>query len=259
MALRRRAKIRIKNAEQIEGIRASCRLTAQCLDMVGERIGPGVTTEDINAWVHQFALDHGATPAPLGYRGYPKSVCTSANDIVLHGIPNEEQRLAEGDIVNVDVTLILDGYYGDSSRMYAVGRVGPDAQRLCDVTLECLRLGIGQVKPGNTVGHIGHVIQRYAEASGYSVVRDFVGHGVGLEFHEPPEIMHFGKRGHGPVLREGMVFTIEPMINAGGPECVTLEDGWTVRTADGTLSAQWEHTVAVTKSGVDVLTAWEPD
>jgi methionyl aminopeptidase len=246
--------ILIKTPAQIEGIRGACRLTAQALDMVAGRVGPGISTDTVNGWVHEYTLDHGARPAPLGYRGYPKSVCTSVNNVILHGIPDDKTILRDGDIINVDVTCLLDGYFGDASRMFCIGEVGPDARKLVDVTRECLYLGIGQVRPGNTVGHIGHAVERHARAHGYSVVRDFVGHGVGVRFHEPPDILHFGRKGRGAVLRENMVFTIEPMINAGGDACVTLDDGWTTVTADGTLSAQWEHTVMVTRSGVEILT-----
>lgn len=249
----KKRQIIIKTPEQINCIRKSCQLTSQILDMVAERIGPGITTNEINEWVHQYTIDHGATPAPLGYREFPKSVCTSVNNVILHGIPNETV-LKDGDIINVDVTTILDGYYGDASRMFCVGKPADEARKLVDVTRECMNLGIKQVRPGSTVGHIGHAIQRHAKSNGYSVVEEFVGHGVGVDFHEPPDILHFGKRGHGTVLRQGMTFTVEPMINAGSREIRTLEDRWTTITADGTLSAQWEHTVLVTKTGVEILT-----
>lgn len=253
MLKRRTPKIRIKTPEEVEGIRQSCRLTARALDMVAERIGAGVTTNDINDWVDAFTRDHGAIPAPLNYRGFPKSICTSVNNVILHGIP-DETVLVDGDIINVDVTSILGGYYGDSSRMFCIGEVSLEARKLVDVTLECLELGITQVQPGNTVGHIGAVVMRHAAKHGYGVVRDYVGHGTGVAFHEPPDIPHFGRKGHGPVLREDMVFTIEPMINVGSPECRTLKDGWTTVTVDNSLSAQWEHTVRVTQSGCEILT-----
>lgn len=251
--LNSRPKVLIKTDEQIEGIRRSCQLAARTLDMVAERIAAGVTTNVINDWVDAFIRDHGATPAPLGYHGFPKSVCTSINDVVLHGIPNETP-LEDGDIVNVDVTTILDGYYGDTSRMFCIGKPSTDAKLLVDCTLKCLNIGISMVKPGNTIGHIGQAIQRYATKQGYSVVREFCGHGTGVHFHEPPEVLHFGKNGHGPVIRKGMTFTIEPMINAGGAKCVTLDDRWTTITADGSLSAQWEHTILVTADGAEILT-----
>ena len=244
----------IKTEEQIEGIRRSSQLTCDILDMLEERIVPGITTEDINRWVHEYTLAHGATPAPLNYRGFPKSVCTTLNDEVCHGIP-DGTVLQEGDILNVDVTSILDGYYGDSSRMFLIGQVSEEARRLVEVTQECLTLGIEQVKPGHTLGDIGHAIQQHAERYGYSVVRDYIGHGTGLWFHEPPDVRHFGKPGTGETLVPDMVFTIEPMINAGRYQVKVLEDGWTVVTADGSLSAQWEHTVRVTEDGVEVLTA----
>ena len=246
-------KIRIKSPEEIAGIRKSCQLTKHILDIMGERIEAGITTDDINEWVHDLTLENGGIPAPLNYRGFPKSVCTSINNVILHGIP-DGTILKDGDIINVDVTSIVDGYYGDASRMFYVGTPSGEAKKLVDITRECLYLGIKQVRPGSSVGHIGHAIQRHAEKNGYSVVREFVGHGIGIDFHEPPDILHFGRKGRGPVLRMGMTFTVEPMINAGSAECLTLKDGWTTVTADGSLSAQWEHTVAVTKTGVDVLT-----
>ncbi len=244
----------IKTDEQIEGIRRSSHLTRDILDMLEERIVAGITTGDINRWVHEYTLAHGATPAPLNYRGFPKSVCTTLNDQVCHGIP-DGTVLKEGDILNVDVTSILDGYYGDASRMFLIGEVSEEARRLVQVTRECLYLGIEQVKPGHTLGDVGHAIQRHAERYGYSVVRDYIGHGTGLQFHEPPEVRHFGKPGAGKLLTPNMVFTIEPMINTGDYQVKVLKDGWTVVTADGSLSAQWEHTMRVTEDGVEVLTA----
>ncbi|HET90549.1 MAG TPA: methionyl aminopeptidase [Chloroflexi bacterium] len=244
----------IKTDEQIESIRKSGQLTRDILDMLEERIVAGITTDDINHWVHQYALDHGGIPAPLNYRGFPKSVCTSLNDVVCHGIP-DGTVLREGDILNVDVTTILDGYYSDSSRMFLIGQVTDEARRLVEVTRECLNLGIEQVKPGNTLGDIGHAIQQHAERHNYSVVREYIGHGTGIRFHEPPDVRHFGNPGTGVVLVPNMVFTIEPMINAGGRRVRVLEDGWTVVTADGSLSAQWEHTICVTRHSVEILTA----
>jgi methionyl aminopeptidase len=244
----------IKTQEQIDGIRKSCQLTRQILDELEERVTVGLTTAEIDRWVHEYTLDHGATPAPLHYRGFPKSVCTSLNEVVCHGIP-EARALRDGDILNIDVTCILDGYYGDSSRMWIIGDVSDEARRLVQVTRECLTLGIEQVKPGNRVGDIGHAIQQHAEGHGYSVVRRFVGHGTGVRFHEPPDVFHYGETGTGIALLPNMTFTIEPMINAGGYEIRVLDDGWTAVTADGSLSAQWEHTVRVTEEGVEVLTA----
>ncbi len=243
----------IKTPEQIVGIRKSSQLTREILDMLERRIKVGVTTNDINQWVHEYTLSHGAVPAPLNYRGFPKSTCTSINEVVCHGIP-EDRKLCDGDILNVDVTSIVDGYYGDASRMFLLGAVSESARRLVAVTRESLYRGIQQVKPGNTLGDIGHAIQQYAEAQGYSVVRAFVGHGTGINFHEPPDVRHYGRPHTGTTLVPGMVFTIEPMINMGGYQVKTLEDGWTAVTVDGSLSAQWEHTLCVTEDGVDILT-----
>lgn len=250
----RASEVIIKTEGQIEGIRKSSQLTRDILDKLNERIVAGISTNDINRWVHEYTLAHGAVPAPLNYRGFPKSVCTSLNNIVCHGIP-DGTVLKEGDILNVDVTSILDGFYGDSSRMFMIGEVTDEARRLVEVTRECLYLGIEQVKPGNTLGDIGHAIQQHAESHGYSVVRDYIGHGTGVQFHEPPDVRHFGEPGTGMTLVPNMVFTIEPMINAGGYQVKLLADGWTVVTADGSLSAQWEHTVGVTEDSVEVLTA----
>ncbi|MGC9522002.1 MAG: type I methionyl aminopeptidase [Anaerolineae bacterium] len=247
-------KVIIKTEAQIEGIRKASHLTRDILDVLTERIEPGVTTEQINTWVHEMTLEAGATPAPLNYRGYPKSVCTSINEVICHGIPSPDRVLKEGDILNVDVTSILDGYYGDSSRMFLIGKVSEEARRLVEDTRTAMYLGIEQVKPGNHVGDIGHAIQTYAEARGYSVVRAFVGHGTGLRFHEPPDIPHYGELGTGMELVPNLVFTIEPMINIGTYRATVLDDGWTAVTADGSLSAQWEHTVRVTEDGVDILT-----
>ncbi len=243
----------IKTEEQIAGIRKSSGLTHKILDMLEERIVAGITTEQINTWVHEATLAAGAIPAPLNYRGYPKSVCTSLNEVVCHGIPGD-RVLVDGDILNVDVTSILDGYYGDASRMFLIGEVSEEARKLVEVTRECLYLGIEQVRPGNTLGDIGHAIQQHAEGHGYSVVRAFVGHGVGVYFHEPPDVRHYGRPHTGPVLQPNMVFTIEPMINLGGPQVRILEDEWTAVTTDGSLSAQWEHTLLVTAGGVEILT-----
>lgn len=250
-----RREVIIKTSEQIEGIRKSCQLTKHILDSITERIEPGITTQDIDDWVHEMTLQHGATPAPLNYRGYPKSVCTSINEVICHGIPSKDRILQSGDILNVDVTSILDGYYGDSSRMFLIGDVTEQARSLVKVTYECMMLGIEQVKPGNTIGDIGYAIQQHAEAHGYSVVRAFVGHGTGVNFHEPPDIPHYGSAGQGTTLTENMIFTIEPMINIGTFHAHILEDGWTAITQDYSLSAQWEHTVRVTASGVEILTA----
>ena len=254
--------IYIKNEEQIEGIRKSSQLTKKLLDMVEDRISEGVTTNEINHWVHSETLANGAIPAPLNYghgtgrrrMPFPKSICTSPNNVICHGIPNN-QVLNNGDIINVDITSILDGYYGDASRMFIIGDVPEETKKLVEVTRECLKLGIEQVLPSKRLGDIGHVIQNHAEKNGFSVVRDFAGHGVGIEFHEAPQILHYGQPGRGEMLRENMVFTIEPMINMGSYECRILGDGWTAVTADGSLSAQWEHTLLVTNTGAEILTA----
>jgi len=244
----------LKTEEQIEGIRRSSQLTREILDMLEGRIAAGITTDEINRWVHAYTLDHGAVPAPLNYRGYPKSVCTSINQEICHGIP-DGRVLSDGDILNVDVTCILDGYYGDSSRMFLIGDVSPAARKLVEVTRKCMYLGIEQVKPGNRLGDVGYAIQAYAEAHGYSVVRQFVGHGTGIRFHEPPDVHHYGLPKTGIPIRPNMVFTVEPMINAGAYGARILGNGWTAVTVDGSLSAQWEHTVRVTQDGVEILTA----
>jgi methionyl aminopeptidase len=248
-----RPPVDLKTPEQIEGIRRAGRLTRQILDLVRARIGPGVTTAEVDDWIAAETAAHGAVAASLGYRGFPKSSCTSINEVVCHGIPGA-RTLASGDIVNVDVTTILDGYYGDASDMYLIGEVSAEARGLVEVTRECLELGIDAVRPGGFIGDIGAAIQAHAQAAGFSVVRSFGGHGIGLDFHEEPFIAHFGKAGSGLRLLPGMVFTIEPMINAGDWRVEVLADGWTAVTKDRKLSAQWEHTVAVVDDGVDVLT-----
>ncbi len=254
-------RIMIKTEEQLEGIRRSSILTRDLLDMLEERIQVGVTTNQINEWVHEETLAQGADPAPLNYgrgkgpRGkpFPKSVCTSINEVICHGIPNE-RILADGDIINVDVTCNLDGYFGDASRMFIIGEIPDSTRELVEETKKCLELGIAQVRPGGRTGDIGYAIQNHAESLGYSVVRDFCGHGVGVEFHEAPQILHYGSTGSGDIMQQDMVFTIEPMINMGRPESRILGDGWTAVTVDGSLSAQWEHTIHVTAEGCDVLT-----
>lgn len=243
----------MKTEEQIDGIRKSCKLTHDVLDMVADRIKVGVTTDEINTWVHEYTVQHNAYPAPLGYGGFPKSVCTSINEVICHGIPSD-RVLKDGDIVNVDVTCILDGYYGDANRMFIIGEASKEAIDLVRVSKECLDLGIEQVKPFNTLGDIGNAIQQHAESHGYSVVYDYGGHGVGLEFHEDPFVPHIGKKGEGTILLPNMTFTIEPMINIGSPESDVLEDDWTAVTIDGSLSSQWEHTIRVTETGYEILT-----
>ena len=252
----RKYRIRVKTPKDIEAIRRAGRLVVATLDLVAPRIRPGITTDEINTWVHEFTVQNGAVPAPLNYRGYPKSVCVSVNEVICHGIPGE-RVLKDGDIVNVDVTSILDGFYADANKTYFVGSPGPDARKIVAVARECLYRGMGMVKAGNTVGDIGWAIQTYAESQGCSVVREFVGHGVGVDFHEPPQVPHFGPKGEGLVLIPGMVFTIEPMINLGRKELRILQDDWTAVTRDGSLSAQFEQTVLVTENGSESLTPWE--
>jgi methionyl aminopeptidase len=245
----------IKTPEQIEGIRKACKLTAQTLDFIRPHVVPGVSTEAINQLVIQFTQDHGGTPATLNYRGYPKECCISINEVICHGIPSETTILKEGDIVNVDVSTILDGYFGDTSTMFAVGPISRHAAQVMEVAKKCLEVGIKEVRPGNYFGNIGFAITKYALTHGHSVVYNFAGHGVGLKFHEAPEVNHYmTKKNHGPVMKPGMIFTIEPMINAGTPHCRIDADNWTARTADGKLSAQYEHTVLVTEKGVEILT-----
>lgn len=244
----------IKTPEQIEGIKKSAEITKGALDLVAEKIHEGMSTEEINTIVHNYTVEKGGIPAPLNYQGFPKSVCTSINEEVCHGIPDENIILRNGDIINVDVSTILDGYYSDSSRMFMIGEVSEEAKKLVEVTKECLYKGIEAVKPWGFLGDIGAAIQEHAEAHGYSVVRDFGGHGVGLEFHEEPFVYHFGNKGEGMILVPGMVFTIEPMINAGGYSLfVDADNDWTAITDDGSLSAQWEHQILVTEDGIEII------
>jgi methionyl aminopeptidase len=246
-------RITIHRPEDFEGMRRAGRLAAEALDMIVPHVRPGVTTAALDTLCHDFILAHGATPAPLGYRGFPKSICTSVNHVVCHGIPGE-RVLADGDVLNIDVTVILDGWHGDSSRMYVAGTASTKARLLLDVTYEAMLRGVEAVKPGATLGDIGHAIQAYVEKHRFSVVRDFCGHGIGRRFHEPPNVLHFGRPGEGPTLRPGMFFTIEPMVNAGRPEVKILDDGWTAVTRDRSLSAQFEHMVGVTETGVEIFT-----
>lgn len=244
----------VKTPEQIEGIRRSGVVNTGILDMLEKEIRPGMSTLEIDRLVYEYTTDHHAIPAPLNYEGFPKSVCTSINNVVCHGIPNERDILQEGDIVNVDVSTILDGYFSDASRMFLIGSVEADWQRLVKVTRECLAIGIEKAQPWNTLGDIGYAIQHHAERNGYSVVRELCGHGVGLEFHEEPDVEHVGKKGKGMLLVPGMVFTIEPMINMGKRDIFcSEEDGWTIFTADGLPSAQWEHTIVITEDGNEIL------
>jgi len=251
--------VNIKTPEEIAKMRVAGRLAAEVLDFITPHVRPGVTTGELDRLCHDYicTVQH-ATPAPLnyappGYEPFPKSICTSVNHVVCHGVPGDK-KVRTGDIVNLDITVIKDGYHGDTSRMFYIGRPSIQARRLCDVTYECLWLGIEAVRPGARLGDIGHAIQTHAEQHGYSVVREFCGHGIGRKFHEEPQVLHYGRAGAGLRLESGMTFTIEPMINAGKPDIRQLADGWTVVTKDHSLSAQWEHTVLVTDTGFEVLT-----
>ena len=247
-------KIMRKSPEDIEKMRAAGRLAAEVLDLASTHMRPGITTAELDALCHDHIVNiQHAIPAPLDYHGFPKSICTSVNHQVCHGIPGEK-RLKNGDIVNVDITVVKDGFHGDTSRMLFVGEPSIAARRLCRVAREAMWVGIEMVRPGIRLGDIGHAIQRYAERHGYSVVREYCGHGIGRSFHEEPQVLHYGTPGTREVLEEGWTFTIEPMVNAGRRHVKLLKDGWTVVTKDRSLSAQWEHTVAVTASGVEVLT-----
>ena len=251
--------VNVKSSEEIEKMRVAGRLAGEVLDYIGPLIRAGMTTAEIDRLCHEYMVNvQSATPAPLnyappGYQPYPKSVCTSVNHVVCHGVPGEK-KLKAGDIVNVDITVIKDGFHGDTSRMFYVGQPSIQARRLCEITYECMWRGIEAVKPGGHLGDIGHAIQAFAEAQGFSVVREFCGHGIGRKFHEEPQVLHYGRDGTGLRLEQGMIFTVEPMINAGKPDIRQLADGWTIVTKDHSLSAQWEHTVLVTESGHEVLT-----
>ncbi|HSM20260.1 MAG TPA: type I methionyl aminopeptidase [Hyphomicrobiales bacterium] len=251
--LRNTGQIKLHGSEAFEGMRAAGHLAAEALDLLVAEVAPGVTTAHLDHLCYEFAMDHGAIPAPLNYRGYPKSICTSINHVVCHGIPNDK-GLREGDILNIDATLILDGWHGDSSRMYPVGEIKRAAERLIDVTHEAMMRGIAAIRPGATIGDIGAAIQSYAEGQRTSVVRDFCGHGLGRLFHDVPNILHYGRSGEGVELKPGMFFTVEPMINLGRPHVKILSDGWTAVTRDRSLSAQFEHSVGVTEDGVEIFT-----
>jgi len=246
-------RITIHAPEDFAGMRAAGQLAAEALDMITAHVRPGVTTAELDQACHDFMVARGAVPATLGYRGYQHSSCTSINHVVCHGIPGD-RRLVEGDVLNIDVTAILDGWHGDSSRMYVAGTPSTKAAKLMDVTYEALMRGVAAVRPGATLGDLGYAIQSFVESNRFSVVRDFCGHGIGRRFHEAPNILHFGKPGEGPVMRPGMFFTVEPMVNAGRPEVKVLDDGWTAVTRDRSLSAQFEHMVGVTETGVEVFT-----
>ena len=250
-----RMAIQIKTPEEIEKMRVAGRLAAEVLQVVAPYVKPGVTTEELDRICHDHIVDvQKAIPANVGYHGYPKTVCTSVNHVICHGIPNEGKTLKDGDIVNIDVTVIKDGWHGDTSRMYLVGNPSVMARRLVAVTREAMWRGIRVVRPGATLGDVGHAIQSYVEAERFSVVREYCGHGIGTVYHDEPQVLHYGRPGEGLVLKEGMTFTIEPMVNEGSRYTKTLPDGWTVVTKDRKLSAQWEHTVVVTHDGVEVLT-----
>jgi methionyl aminopeptidase len=249
----RTGEIKLHSPEDFEGMRKAGRLAAECLDMLVPHVAPGVATEKLDTLAREFILDHGGTPACLFYRGYSHTLCISPNHVVCHGIPGE-RTLREGDIANIDVTVVLDGWHGDTSRMYGVGEVAPRARRLVDITYEGLARGLAMVKPGVRLGDIGHAIQSYVESMRCSVVRDFCGHGVGKVFHDSPNILHFGHPGTGEVLKAGMFFTVEPMVNLGKHQVKLLNDGWTAVTRDKSLSAQCEHSVGVTETGVEIFT-----
>ncbi|WP_323795220.1 type I methionyl aminopeptidase [Nisaea sp.] len=245
--------IKLHGPLDFQGMRLAGRLAAETLDFITPHVKPGVTTGELDQLSHDFILEHGATPAPLGYKGFPKSICTSINHVVCHGIPGA-RKLESGDILNIDVTVILNGWHGDTSRMFGVGKVGVKARRLMDITYESLMRGIAVVKPGATLGDIGYAIQTYAEGERCSVVRDFCGHGLGRTFHAAPSVLHYGEKGTGPALQEGMFFTIEPMINDGKYAVKILPDGWTAVTRDRSLSAQFEHSIGVTADGCEIFT-----
>ena len=252
--LRRTSQIKIHTAEDFEGMRAAGRLAAECLDMLTPYVVPGVVTEDLDRLAREFILDHKALPACLFYRGYSHTLCISPNHVVCHGIPSE-RTLRDGEIANIDVTVVVDGWHGDTSRMYPIGEIAPRARRLIDVTYDSFERGLAVIKPGARLGDIGHAIQSYVEAQRCSVVRDFCGHGVGRVFHDNPNILHFGRRGDGAELKAGMFFTVEPMVNLGKYPVKLLSDGWTAVTRDKSLSAQCEHSIGVTETGYEVFTA----
>ena len=246
--------VHIKSGEEIEKMRVAGRLAAEVLEMIEPHVKAGITTNALNSLCHDYIVnEQKAIPAPLDYHGFPKSICTSVNHVICHGIPNEK-KLKNGDIINIDITVIKDGYHGDTSKMFFVGEPAIMAKRLVTNAYECLKLGIEMVKPGIHLGDIGHAIQKHAEQSSYSIVREYCGHGIGVNFHEEPQVLHYGKPGTGMILEPGMTFTIEPMVNSGKRHSKVLKDGWTVVTKDHSLSAQWEHTILVTAEGHEVLT-----
>ena len=251
--------IKLKNDKDLAKMRVSGRLAAEVLAMIKEYVVPGVSTEELDRRCNEYIRKvQKATPANVGYHGFPKTLCTSVNGVVCHGIPSEKEVLEEGDIINIDVTVIKDGWHGDTSRMYFAGTPSPEAKKLVDTTYEAMMAGIRAVRPGARLGDVGHAIQKLAEGAGYSVVRDYCGHGIGRVYHEEPQVLHYGRPNTGLLLKEGMTFTVEPMINIGEEDVIQLDDGWTVMTRDGSLSAQWEHMIVVTKNGFEILTPW-PD
>ena len=253
----RASTVTIKTEQDIENLRVSGRLAAQVLEMIADHIKPGVSTEYLDDICHDYIVNTlQVIPANVGYHGFTKTTCTSVNEVVCHGIPSPAKILQDGDIINIDVAIIKDGYFGDTSRMFLVGDVHPDAKKLVETTYNAMHAGIQVVKPGATLGDIGYAIQSVAQAEGYSIVREYCGHGIGKIYHEQPNILHYGQPGQGMVLQQGMVFTIEPMVNAGHAQVKELSDGWTVITKDKSLSAQWEHMVAVTETGYELLTPW---
>lgn len=246
--------ISIKSPREIEIMRETCQLAAKTLRYIEPYIKPGISTEEINRLCHEFIVSHGATPSPLNYHGFPKSICTSLNHVICHGIPSEKDVLKDGDIVNIDVTTYFKGFHGDTNKTFFVGEVNPKIKKLVEVTHECMMIGINQIKPGAHVGDIGAAIAEYAHKHKYSVVEEYCGHGIGREFHEDPQVVHIADKGSGVMLKEGMTFTVEPMINLGKRHCRLLSDNWTVVTQDGKHSAQFEHTVLVTATGYEILT-----
>ncbi len=251
--------ISIKSSREIELMKATSKLAASTLEYIEPFVKPGVSTEEINKLCHDFIINNGAYPSPLNYHGFPKSVCTSLNDVICHGIPSKKDILKDGDILNIDVTTYLNKFHGDTNKTFLVGNVSDELKKLVDVTYRCMMAGIDQVRPGGHIGDIGAVIEELAHAEGYSVVEDYCGHGIGREFHEDPQVVHVGKRGTGPQMKPGMTFTIEPMINLGTKHCKVLKDGWTVLTKDGKFSAQFEHTILVTETGFEILTLREEE
>ena len=246
--------IPIYSLEDFNGIRKAGKLAAKILDKLQNLIKPGISTEEINIYCHNMIIENNAIPAPLNYKGFPKSICTSVNHVVCHGIPSKDKILQNGDIINVDVTVILDGWHGDSSRMFAAGKINQKIENLLKTTYECLLIGIKNAKPGQYLGDVGYEIQKYAESKNYSVVRDFCGHGIGKQFHTPPSVLHYGNLGEGPLIKPGMFFTIEPMINIGNWPVKILNDGWTTVTKDKSLSSQFEHTIGITNNGNEIFT-----